>query len=103
MLLIIASELGSTGRREMSSFHGLVTGKICIAETTASALVVLNRIALVTTGDGPRMRPSWLMRSANNGAVKTTKLKNPAAATRFTMVRTIPSRDEKQKGGQRVR
>src|SRR5882724_11799961 len=73
---IMASEFASTGRRETSSFQGLVTGKICIAETTASALVVLNKMELVTTGKGPRMRPSWLMRSA-----KTVVAENQPAIT----------------------
>ena len=55
---IMASEFGNKGRREMSSFQALVTGKICIAETMASAWAVLKRTALVTTGAGPRIRPS---------------------------------------------
>ncbi len=49
---IIASEFASTGRLEMHSFHGFVTGKICMADTTASAFDVLNRMAFVTTGNG---------------------------------------------------
>src|SRR5258708_5287999 len=40
---IIASELASRGRREMSSFQALSRGKSCSADTTASASVVLNR------------------------------------------------------------
>ena len=47
---IIASEFFSTGRFEISVFHGLSTGKICIAETTASASGVLNKIGCVTGG-----------------------------------------------------
>ena len=56
--MTIASEFASTGRLEIHSLHGFVTGKICIADTTASAFVVLNKIEFVTVGDGPRMRPS---------------------------------------------
>ena len=67
---IIASEFASTGRLEMHSFHGFVTGKICMADTTASALVVLNKMEFVTTGSGPRMRPSWLIRAATAGVRK---------------------------------
>ena len=55
---IIWSLLESRGRAEMSSFQALVTGKTCIAETIESAWAVLNSVALVTTGAGPRMRPS---------------------------------------------
>ena len=43
---------------ETHSFHGFVTGKICMADTTASALAVLNKIEFVTTGSTPRIRPS---------------------------------------------
>ena len=56
---IIAAEFDSSGRREMSSFHGLSRGMICIAETIASAAGVLNNVGVVTTGAGPRaVRPS---------------------------------------------
>jgi hypothetical protein len=37
---------------------------ICIAETIASPSGVLNSVGVVTTGGGPRIRPSWFMRSA---------------------------------------
>src|SRR5438477_434766 len=46
----MASELAKRGRCETSSFHGLVTGMICIAETTASASGVLNRVGLASCG-----------------------------------------------------
>jgi hypothetical protein len=62
--VIMAAEFDKTGRCEISSFQALVNGKICIAETTASACGVLNKIGALTTGSGPRMRPSWLIRSA---------------------------------------
>ena len=44
--------------REMSSFQELSRGMICIEETMASAAGVLNKVGVVTTGAGPRMRPS---------------------------------------------
>ena len=56
--MIMAAEFDKSGRREMSSFHEFVTGKICIAETIASACAVLNNVGVVTTGAGPRIRPS---------------------------------------------
>lgn len=55
----------------MFSFQGFVTGKICIAETKASACDVLNSVGVVTTGAGPRIRPSWLIRSDCAAAVTT--------------------------------
>ena len=63
----------------MSSFQGFVTGKICIAETIASACGVLNKVGVVTLGAGPRMRPSWLMRSAcaANAIVDVTSKATP--------------------------
>ena len=79
---IIASEFASTGRLEMHSFHGFVTGKICMADTTASAFVVLNRMALVTAGRGPRMRPSWLMRSFAAYSREVYNIQTMAGATR---------------------
>src|SRR5208337_5433764 len=87
---IIASEFDSTGRLEMHSFHGLVTGKICMADTTASAFVVLNRMGLVTAGRGPRMRPSWLMRSfaAYNRGVYNIQTKT-GTTRRFITTKTI--------------
>ena len=42
----------------MSSFQALSRGMICIAETMASAAGVLNNVGVVTSGTGPRMRPS---------------------------------------------
>src|SRR5260221_281938 len=57
------SELVSNGRREISSFHGLSRGMICIEARMASAWLVLNNTALVTTGAVPRIRPAWLIRS----------------------------------------
>src|SRR5438105_8547963 len=60
----MASEFASRGRCEISSFHGFVTGIICSADTIASASGVLNRVGVETIGAGPRIRPSWLMRSA---------------------------------------
>ena len=85
---IMASEFGSNGRREMSSFHPLSRGKICKPAITASASGVLNRMALVTTGIGPRMRPAWLMRSAAREGImsaarrKTTRPNDLIANTR---------------------
>src|SRR5438034_9611151 len=61
---IIALELESRGRCEISSFQALSRGMICIAETVASPAGVLNNVGVVTTGGGPRIRPSWFMRSA---------------------------------------
>jgi hypothetical protein len=49
---------------------------ICIAETIASAAGVLNNVDVVTTGAGPRIRPSWFMRSAAravNASVEVSK------------------------------
>src|ERR1700730_18231972 len=60
---IIVLELESRGRRETSSFQALSRGMICIAETIASPAGVLNNVGVVTKGSGPRIRPSWLMRS----------------------------------------
>src|SRR2546425_4038425 len=99
---IIASEFVSNGRRETSSFQGLVTGKICIAETIASASGVLNRTELVTTGTGPRMRPSWLIRSAEQHAGSES---SPAATNRnetFTIATIISGRmaAESKPGGE---
>src|SRR5208337_4171417 len=79
---IIASEFDSTGRLEMHSFHGLVTGKICMADTTASAFEVLNRMALVTAGRGPRMRPSWLRRSFAAYSSEAHDIQTHAGTTR---------------------
>ncbi len=42
----------------MSSFQALSRGMICIAETMASAVAVLNNVGVVTTGVGPRILPS---------------------------------------------
>src|SRR5215204_4176067 len=70
---IIASELDSSGRAEISSFQALVTGKTCIADTIVSACAVLNTTVLVTTGAGPRIRPSWLTRSAQTPASDTRR------------------------------
>src|ERR1700694_1969261 len=61
---IIALELESRGRCEISSFQALSRGMTCIAETIASPAGVLNNVGVVTIGSGPRIRPSWLMRSA---------------------------------------
>jgi hypothetical protein len=71
---IIASEFVNTGLCEISSFHGFVTGKICMADTTASAFDVSNKIGLITTGNEPRMRPSWLIRSAGNRRTDNSKI-----------------------------
>ena len=77
----MAAEFASSGRREMSSFQGLSIGMICIAETIASASGVLNKVGAVTAGSGPRMRPSWLMRSAFAvlRATSATKMETAAA------------------------
>jgi hypothetical protein len=56
--VIICAEFDNKGRREISSFHGFVTGKICTAEMIASACGVLNNVGVVTNGAGPRIRPS---------------------------------------------
>jgi len=47
---MIASEFDSVGRAEMSSFHGLSGGKICMACTTRSASGVSNRIGVAIGG-----------------------------------------------------
>src|SRR6266487_5436560 len=90
---IIASEFVNTGRRETSSFQALVVGKICIAETIASASGVLNRMELVTTGGEPRMRPSWLMRSANARAEIKTK---PTRKNVFSTIESSVDSQQKQ-------
>src|ERR1700682_6219634 len=61
---IIVLELESRGRCEISSFQALSRGMTCIAETIASAAGALNNVGAVPTGAGPRIPPSWLMRSA---------------------------------------
>src|SRR6185437_10577972 len=81
---IMASEFGSVGRLEMHSFHGLVTGKTCIAERTVSAAFVLNKIAFVTTGRVPKIRPSWLMRSADDGSAESSRSNTTKFRRRFT-------------------
>src|SRR5208337_3734104 len=93
---IIASEFTSTGRLEMHSFHGLVTGKICIADTTASAFEVLNRMALVTAGRGPRMRPSWLSRSFAAYSSEAHDIQTHAGRTRRFITTQLIQLDEKQ-------
>ena len=60
----MAAEFMRTGRFEISSFHGLVTGMVLHGRNIASACGVLNNVGAVTIGAGPRMRPSWLIRSA---------------------------------------
>src|SRR4051812_13408996 len=60
----------------MSSFQGLSRGMICIAETTASAAGVLNKVGVVTAGAEPRMRPSWLRRSARASEGNRNKRNN---------------------------
>src|SRR6185369_4725155 len=85
----MASELMRTGRLEMHSFQGLVTGKICMAETTASALDVLNRMVLVTAGTGPRMRPSWLIRSANDEKPDNIRTPNSVKRDKCTISRGL--------------
>src|SRR3954465_9776729 len=79
---MIASEFGWMGRRETSSFQGLSRGMICIAETMASAAAVLKSVGVVTVGTGPRMRPSWLIRSALP-AVMLINIEQPAATPRI--------------------
>src|SRR5688572_31782348 len=62
---IIASEFASNGRREMSSFQALSRGKICNADTTASASGVLNRMAFVTAGIRSEEHTSELQSQSN--------------------------------------
>src|SRR4051812_16095495 len=83
--VIMASEFASTGRLEMHSFHGFVTGNICIAARMGSALFVSNRMELVTTGSAPRMRPSWLMRSAHADQAKSTGIDTMKLRRRVTL------------------
>ena len=53
MLRMIAAECGWTGRDEMSSFHGLSGGKICIAARMRSASGVSNITGAVIGGSSP--------------------------------------------------
>ena len=46
----MAAEFLWTGHLETSAFQGLSAGKICIAETTASASLVLKSVGLSTLG-----------------------------------------------------
>ncbi len=50
-----------------------------MAETIASACGVLNNVGVVTVGAGPRIRPSWLIRSARaaNAIVDVTSKATP--------------------------
>src|SRR6267142_1858529 len=86
---IMAPELVSTGRCETSSFHALVTGNICSAETMASACGVLKTTEFVTTGTGPSMRLSWLMRSAGDCEASTNKPAIPMKTVYFTTRTTL--------------
>src|ERR1700674_5684805 len=82
---IIALELESRGRCEISSFQALSRGMTCIAETIASPAGVLNNVGVVTTGAGPRIRPSWFMRSAR--VVKASvEVSKTARAPRHTLL-----------------
>ena len=78
MHAIIASLFGNSGRFEMSSFHGLSRGMICIEASTASASGVLNSKGALTASSGPNARPSWLVRSpASTKGLQTVSHKMP--------------------------
>src|ERR1700694_868693 len=82
---VIALEWERRRLCETSSFQALSRGMTCIAETIASAAGVLNNVDVVTTGAGPRIRPSWFMRSARvvKASVEVSKI---AWATRHTLL-----------------
>ncbi len=86
---IIALEFVRGGRCEISSFQALSRGMICIAETIASAAGVLNSVGVVTIGSGPRIRPSWFMRSARAALASTANSKAVKTAAPYAHARRL--------------
>src|SRR5262249_18856979 len=79
---IISFECLSTGRFEMSSFHELFGGKICVAARILSASGVLNITGAVIFGIGGNDRPvECLPDSCVRGTVTTTKSSDDSGTT----------------------
>src|SRR5882672_5572446 len=83
MLLIKFAEFGSTGRFEMSWFHGLSGGKSCLPWRLAPGprsgtrpelvVTVRGRVGVCTAGDAPRLLLSVVIKAVRQkNAVSTT-------------------------------